>query len=110
MDATNFAALAEPNRLQIVELLRSGPRAVGDVADVLDLRQPQASKHLAVLRQTGLVVVDVQGRRRIHALRAEPFQEIDAWVASFEHLWARRLDRLGAHLANHHPPTGRPTT
>jgi DNA-binding transcriptional ArsR family regulator len=94
MDATTFAALGEPSRLQIVELLRVRPFSVGGVAETLGIRQPQVSKHLGVLREAGVVAVEPFGRRRIYRLRAEPFEEIGDWVDSFEGLWETRLDSL----------------
>lgn len=103
MDATTFAALGETNRLQMVELLRHGPCAVGELVERLQIRQPQVSKHLAVLRDTGLVVVEPRGRQRIHGLRSEPFEQISHWADSFERLWEARLDNLGAHLAGRRP-------
>ncbi|MEX1177209.1 MAG: metalloregulator ArsR/SmtB family transcription factor [Nitriliruptor sp.] len=98
MDATTFAALGEPTRLRIVELLREQPRSVGDIARVLTIRQPQVSKHLRVLREAGVVTVEPVARRRVHHLRAEPFEQIGSWVGSFERLWDTRLDRLDAFL------------
>lgn len=98
VQAEVFSALGEPRRLQIVELLREGPRAVGEIADTLGIRQPQASKHLKVLNETGIVRVERRARRRIHHLRAEPFDRISHWIDSFEHLWEERLDALGDHV------------
>lgn len=98
MDANTFAALGEPGRLQIVELLRERPFAVGDIAEELAIRQPQVSKHLRVLREAGIVAVEPVARRRIHHLRAEPFEEIGSWVGSFERLWEVRLDSLDTFL------------
>lgn len=98
MNATTFAALGEPTRLQIVELLRERTLAVGDIAEMLSIRQPQASKHLRVLRDAGIVGVEPVARRRIHHLRAEPFEQIDEWVNSFERIWEVRLDSLGSFL------------
>ena len=94
MDATTFAALGEPSRLHIVELLRVGPFSVGDIVERLGLRQPQVSKHLGVLRKAGIVDVEPVERRRIYHLRGEPFDEIDDWLDSFEALWETRLDSL----------------
>jgi DNA-binding transcriptional ArsR family regulator len=99
MDAAIFAVLGEPSRLRIVELLRERPFAVGDIAEALELRQPQASKHLGVLRDAGIVTVEAVSRRRIYHLRAEPFEQIDSWVDSFQRLWETRLDSLGEFLA-----------
>lgn len=98
MQATVFEALGEPTRLRIVELLRAGPRSVGDIADTLEVRQPQVSKHLRVLGESGIVAAEAQARRRIYRLRAEPFEQIDGWLESFEQLWQTRLDSLGDYL------------
>jgi DNA-binding transcriptional ArsR family regulator len=95
MDATTFAALGEPSRLEIVELLRRRPFAVGDIADTLGIRQPQVSKHLKVLREAGVVDVEAVDRRRIYHLAPETFAELGDWVESFEALWEQRLDSLG---------------
>jgi uncharacterized protein YndB with AHSA1/START domain/DNA-binding transcriptional ArsR family regulator len=80
MDAPLLIALAEPNRLRIVELLGAGPRAVGEVADELDIRQPQATKHLQALERAGLVTAHPFGRRRIYALRREPLRDLRDWL------------------------------
>ena len=98
MDSTTFAALGQPSRLRIVELLRDGPRSVGEVVDALDIRQPQVSKHLNVLSEAGIVESEALARRRIYHLRAERFAEIDRWVDSFERVWDARLDSLGRYL------------
>jgi DNA-binding transcriptional ArsR family regulator len=91
-------ALAEPNRFQIVELLRDGPRPVGDMVDRLGLRQPQVSKHLHVLSAAGLVDVRVDAQRRIYALRPAPLQELEAWLERFRRLWEDNFQRLDAVL------------
>lgn len=95
---TTLGALAEPNRLHIVELLRDGPRSVGEIAERLGLRQPQASKHLRVLSNAGVVEVHPMAQQRIYQLRSQPFQELDAWLASYRHVWDARLDRLETYL------------
>ena len=95
MHATVFAALGEPNRLEIVELLRRRPFAVGDIADTLGIRQPQVSKHLKVLREAGVVDVEAVARRRIYYLAPATFDGLGDWVESFEGLWEKRLDSLG---------------
>lgn len=97
---TTLGALAEPNRLHIVELLRDGPSSVGDIATRLGLRQPQVSKHLRVLSGAGVVEVHPHAQQRIYQLRAEPFQELNTWLASYRHVWDARLDRLETYLEN----------
>jgi len=91
-------ALAEPNRLQIVELLLHGPRPVGDMVDRLGLRQPQVSKHLRVLSDAGLVDVRVDAQRRIYALRPAPLHELEVWLERYRRLWESNFQRLDALL------------
>jgi uncharacterized protein YndB with AHSA1/START domain/DNA-binding transcriptional ArsR family regulator len=81
VDVALLAALAEPNRLRIVELLAEAPRTVGEVASALGLRQPQVTKHLQTLEHAGLVVVHPLGRRRVCALRRGAFDDLAGWAA-----------------------------
>ena len=99
MHATTFAALGDPSRLEIVELLRRRPFSVGSIADTLGIRQPQVSKHLKVLREAGVVDVEPVARRRIYHLAPAAFEELGDWVESFEALWEERLDSLEDVLA-----------
>jgi DNA-binding transcriptional ArsR family regulator len=89
-----LTALAEPNRLRIVELLRERPRPVGEIAKRLRLRQPQVSKHLRVLSDAGLVDVRPVAQQRIYQLRSEPFTELDKWLDTFRRRADERFDRL----------------
>jgi DNA-binding transcriptional ArsR family regulator len=93
-----FRALAEPNRFQIVELLRGGPRPVGHLVRRLRLRQPQVSKHLRVLSDAGLVDVRVDAQRRIYALRPAPLQELEEWLEKYRGLWEANFQRLDSLL------------
>jgi DNA-binding transcriptional ArsR family regulator len=95
---TIWTALVEPNRLQIVELLRDGPLTVGQITERLGLQQPQVSKHLKVLSEAAIVEVQRQANRRIYKLRREPFQELETWLHSFHRLWEERFDRLDDYL------------
>src|SRR5256712_10066729 len=91
-------ALGEPNRFQIVELLRDGPQPVGELVHRLHLRQPQVSKHLRVLSDAGLVTVRVDAQRRIYALRPAPLQELEVWLERYLRLWESNFQRLDALL------------
>jgi DNA-binding transcriptional ArsR family regulator len=95
---TAFAVLAEPNRRQILDLLRESARPVGDLVAVLNASQPAVSKHLRVLREAGLVDVEVDAQRRIYRVRPEPLLELDAWLEPYRRMWATRLDLLEQHL------------
>jgi uncharacterized protein YndB with AHSA1/START domain/DNA-binding transcriptional ArsR family regulator len=83
VDAALFTALAEPNRLRIVELLNEHPRSVGEVAAAVGLRQPQATKHLHTLARAGLVTVHPLGQRRICALERERLRDLRGWLDGF---------------------------
>ena len=98
LDIGTLTALAEPNRLRIVELLRDGPRAVGDVAERLAMRQPQASKHLKVLAEAGLVSVRPHAQSRVYQLEVGPFRDLEAWLDTFSSIWETRLDALESYL------------
>lgn len=89
-----FAALAEPSRYRIVELLRSGPRAVNDIGERLALNQPQVSKHLRVLKDAGLVDVAPRAQQRLYALRSQGLRELHDWLERYRELWDARLTEL----------------
>lgn len=89
-----FAALAEPNRFRIVELLRSGPRSVNDIVARLQLAQPQVSKHLRVLKEVGLVDAHARAQQRLYALRAQPLKKMNAWLERYRDIWEARFDAL----------------
>lgn len=95
---TAYAALAEPHRREILDLLRVRERSVSELVEQLDLSQPGVSKHLRVLREAGLVHAQPDGRQRRYALRAAPLAEVDAWLAPYREFWNTRLDALERHL------------
>ena len=98
---TAYAALAEPNRRQILDLLRGGERSVGELVERLQLSQPGVSKHLKVLREAGLVHVRPEGKQRWYRLRAQPLAEIDGWLEPYRRHWDERFDALERHLEEH---------
>lgn len=91
-------AIAEPTRRRILDEVRAGERSVGDLVDAIGMHQPGVSRHLKVLRDAGLVEVRRDAQRRLYRLRAEPLQELDAWLEPFRAEWAERLDSLERHL------------
>lgn len=100
MNPETFYALAEPHRLQIVQLLRGKPRSVGELADSMHIRQPQASKHLKILATSGFVTVHPYANQRIYKLSPTKFKEIDNWLEGYRKLWNNRLNRLDNLLEN----------
>jgi DNA-binding transcriptional ArsR family regulator len=89
-----FAALAEPNRLRIVEFLCSGARSVGDIATALNLKQPQASKHLAILRLARLVDVEKRAQQRLYTIRPDAMRELSIWLDRYRRVWDARFNEL----------------
>jgi DNA-binding transcriptional ArsR family regulator len=94
-----FAALADPTRRQVLELLRRKERAAGEVVEAFPgLSQPAVSRHLRVLREAGLVRVRSDEQRRIYALEPSGFAELDRWLSHYRHFWNDQLDALENHL------------
>jgi DNA-binding transcriptional ArsR family regulator len=89
-----FAALAEPNRFRIVELLRAGARTVNQIGERLDLAQPQVSKHLRVLKEAGLVDVEPRAQQRFYELRGRPLRELHDWLDRYRQIWDARFEAL----------------
>lgn len=98
-----LSALADPHRLAIVAMLTDGERPAGDFVQALPVAQPTVSRHLAVLREAGLVRVRQDGSRRLYSLDPRPLAEIDAWLQPYRRFWTTKLDALEAHLDREHP-------
>lgn len=97
-----FSALAEPNRLRIVELLRDGPRPVGAIGAALRLNQPQVSKHLSVLKKAGLVEVEPRAQQRVYGLCAPSLRELNEWLETYRLIWDERLNQMDELLDEMH--------
>jgi DNA-binding transcriptional ArsR family regulator len=95
---TAYAALAEPSRRRILDVLRGGERSVNQLVERLGVGQPSVSKHLKVLREAGLVEVRPDGKRRWYGLRAEPLADVADWLEPYRRHWEARLDALEQHL------------
>jgi DNA-binding transcriptional ArsR family regulator len=93
-----IAVLAEPSRRRILDLLKDGERAVGELVEELGMSQPAVSKQLRALRDAGLVSVRVDAQRRLYRIQAEPLAALDAWLAPYRTLWEASFDRLARHL------------
>ena len=93
-----FNAIAEPQRRDILMLLRGGERPVTDLAEKLGMTQPGASKHLRVLRKVGLVRDRKAGKQRLYGLDARRLRPVHEWIGGFERFWSERFDRLDAYV------------
>lgn len=98
-DAAVYRALADDTRRGILALLAEGPAAAGAIAaEFPEISRPAVSKHLAVLRDAGLVVDRAEGRERVYAIQTGPLVEVTAYVERLDAMWARALVSLGKHL------------
>ena len=93
-----FNAIAEPQRREILVLLRAGEWPVTELAQELGMTQPGASKHLRVLREVGLVRDRKAGKRRLYGLDASGLRSIHEWTGGFERFWNESFDRLDEYV------------
>ena len=99
VDAT-LAALADPARRAVVELLRAGPARAGDLARSLAISAPRMSQHLRTLRRSGVVEesgIEDDARVRLYQLRREPFAELRSWSEGIESFWTAELEAFRRH-------------
>jgi DNA-binding transcriptional ArsR family regulator len=103
-----FAALGDPTRQRIVEMLAARELSAGEIARRFDMTAPAVSQHLRLLREAGLIQVRRDAQRRIYALDPAGLAELDAWLARFRRFWSARLDALEHELDhNDHRRTAR---
>jgi DNA-binding transcriptional ArsR family regulator len=93
-----FNAIAEPQRREILVLLRAGERPVTELAQELGMTQPGASKHLRVLREVGLVRDRKAGKQRLYVLDPRGLRPVHEWTGGFERFWNESFDRLDAYV------------
>jgi DNA-binding transcriptional ArsR family regulator len=101
LDGT-FTALADPTRRGVIDLLRHEPRRAGDLADALGMSRPAMSRHLKVLRTSGLIEPtndDGDLRARVYRLAPGPFSSLRDWLDEVEQFWAGQLGAFQAHVA-----------
>ncbi|WP_340537747.1 ArsR/SmtB family transcription factor [Nocardioides sp. GXZ039] len=93
-----FAALADPHRRTIIELLGDGPRNVTTLAAALPIARPGVSRHLRVLREAGIVTAEAHAQERVYTLVPESLREADEWLSARAGFWRQRLDALDTEL------------
>ena len=96
-----LAALADPQRRRVIELLREGPRRASDIAKALALKPPALSRHLRALKASGLVEdahPAFDARVRIYTLRPQSMERLKTWLADTDRLWARQLLAFKDHV------------
>lgn len=95
---TVFAALSDPTRVRILDLLSRRERSVGELVDQFELTQPAVSQHLRVLKEAGLVASRAEAQRRVYSINPAPLRQLDRWLQRYRKLWADDLDALERHL------------
>jgi DNA-binding transcriptional ArsR family regulator len=96
-----LSALADPQRREVIEVLREKPRPAGELARLAGISAPAMSRHLRTLRTSGLVAEEHGGldaRVRVYRLTPEPMDALKAWLAETEQLWSRQLLSFKAHI------------
>jgi DNA-binding transcriptional ArsR family regulator len=96
-----LAALADPHRRRLIELLRERPRRAGELAAAVGLNPPALSRHLRTLKAGGLIAEthpEFDARVRIYSLRPKPMADLQAWLAETERLWTEQLSAFKQHL------------
>ncbi|HKV55162.1 MAG TPA: metalloregulator ArsR/SmtB family transcription factor [Candidatus Binataceae bacterium] len=96
-----LAALADPHRRRIVELLHERPRRAGELAEAVGLNPPALSRHLRTLRSSGLVAdshPEFDARVRVYALRPKPMGALKEWLSTTERLWSAQLAAFKDHV------------
>lgn len=87
-------AIGDPVRRDILGMLRAGPLTAGAIADRFEISRPAVSRHLRILRDSGLVVAETRGRERVYRLDVGPLAELDEWLDQFRGGWSARFDAL----------------
>ncbi|MEX0273400.1 MAG: ArsR/SmtB family transcription factor [Flavobacteriaceae bacterium] len=93
-----FQAIADPVRRDIIKLVSSAPLSVNDVAGHFDISRPAISKHLKILEECGMVLLERRGRERYCIIRPQSLLPAFMWIEQYQNLWEERLDSLGTYL------------
>jgi DNA-binding transcriptional ArsR family regulator len=93
---TTFAALADPTRRAVLDLLRQGSQPAGRIAQAFPVSRPAISKHLRLLRKAHLVEQRREGRLRLYSLNPEPLKAVDSWLEQYRIFWRTSLMNLKA--------------
>lgn len=95
-----FQAIADPTRREIINLLAQKPLNLNAVADNFDISRPAVSKHIKILTECGLVVIQQQGRERYCRAELAKLKEVTEWANRYKEFWSKKLDALGDFLDN----------
>jgi DNA-binding transcriptional ArsR family regulator len=100
MNVSVFQTLADPTRLKILEILKSGEKTVNNLVDLVEIQQSGVSRHLGILQEAGFVQMRPVGQKRLYSIRSGPFREVAHWVHTYEKYWNQKLDTLENYFRN----------
>lgn len=95
-----FQAIADPTRRNIIHLLSQQPLNLNAVAENFDISRPAISKHIKILTECGLIVIQQQGRERVCEAQLKKLSEVSDWIEQYRTFWNKKLDALGTFLAS----------
>ena len=95
-----FQAIADPTRREIIDLLAGQSMPVNDVAEQFDISRPAVSKHIKILNECGLVVIQKEGRKRYCRADTRKLKEVMEWTLRYREFWNDKLDTLEALLTD----------
>lgn len=102
-----YNVVADPSRRRILDRLLQSDASVTELVNDLGFSQPLVSKHLRILRESGLVRFKVDAQRRIYSLDSRPLGEIDAWLNAYRRTWNLHVDKLSEYLDRKKMDNGR---
>jgi DNA-binding transcriptional ArsR family regulator len=94
MTQETFAALADPTRRAMLELLRGGSLPAGEIARAFPVSRPAISRHLRLLRRARLVAERRNGRLRVYRLHPAPLRDVNSWLNRYRSFWQANLNSL----------------
>ena len=89
-----FRALGDPTRRAIISMLADGARPIGDIVDAFDITRPAVAKHLAILKEGGVITVEANGRERINKLNPKALKTAADWLNHYDQFWDDKLANL----------------
>ncbi|WP_152270362.1 ArsR/SmtB family transcription factor [Agriterribacter humi] len=93
-----FQAIADPTRREIIQLLANQPMNLKTVAEQFNISRPAISKHIKILSECGLIIINQKGRERYCEARLNKLREVSGWVEQYRMFWTEKLDSLDSHL------------
>ena len=99
MSQNIFQAIADPTRREIIDLIATKALPVNEVAEQFEMSRPAISKHIKILNECGLVVIQQKGRKRYCRADVRKLKKVSDWANKYQEFWTKKLDALEAALS-----------